>query len=94
MGTNPPPGPGPGPNPGAGPQPGPQSGPQAGFGERLEDLWARIEDEVRLAVTYVNDRVVPEVRKESVSAMRNVADALRNLADKIEKTQSTKGPQG
>ena len=61
----------------------PGSGP--GFSERLDDLMARIEAELRQAVDYVNDNVVPVVRKESITAMRSAADALRNLADRIEK---------
>ncbi len=65
-----------------------------GFGERLEerleDLVERIEAEARRAAAYVNDSVVPVVRKESITAMRSAADALRNLADKIEKA---KGPE-
>ena len=71
---------------GTNPPPGP------GVGERLEDIWQRIEAELKQAAAYVNSNVVPQVRKESVTAMRSVADALRNLADKIEKSQS-KGPQ-
>jgi hypothetical protein len=48
--------------------------------------------ELKQAAAYVNDNVAPKVRKESVTAMRSVADALRNLADKIEKAEP-KGPQ-
>jgi hypothetical protein len=40
--------------------------------------------ELRHAVAYVNDAVVPQVRRESISAMRTVADTLRSLADRME----------
>jgi len=40
--------------------------------------------ELRHAIAYVNDAVVPQIRSESVSAMRKVADTLRNLADRID----------
>ena len=33
---------------------------------------------------YVNDAVVPQVRRESITAMRTMADTLRNLADRFE----------
>jgi len=50
-----------------------------------------IEMELRHAITYVNDAVIPQVRKESISAMRTAAETLRNLADKFEKQGSPIG---
>jgi hypothetical protein len=44
-----------------------------------------IEMELRHAVAYLNDAVVPQVRKESISALRTVSDKLRELADRFEK---------
>jgi hypothetical protein len=41
----------------------------------------------------VNDAVIPQVRRESISAMRTVAETLRNLADRIDQTNQPKGPQ-
>jgi len=52
--------------------------------------------ELRHAVAYVNDAVVPQVRRESITAMRSVADTLRNLADRLDRQpdqQPPKGPQ-
>jgi hypothetical protein len=65
------------PPPGSGPGPG-------GVGRRLEEAIELIEMELRHAVAYVNDAVVPQVRRESISAMRTVADTLRNLADRMD----------
>jgi len=48
--------------------------------------------ELRHAIAYVNDAVVPQVRTESISAMRKVSDNLRDLADRME--QSQRGPKG
>ena len=45
--------------------------------------------ELRHAVAYLNDAVVPQVRRESVSAMRSVADTLRSLADRMDRHQAT-----
>lgn len=69
MSTNPPPGYGPGPG---------------GAGSRIEEAVELIEMELRHAIAYVNDAVVPQVRKESISALRTVADKLRDLADRFE----------
>ena len=63
------------------PPPGPGSG---GVGRRLDEAMELIEMELRHAIAYVNDAVVPQIRSESVSAMRNVANTLRNLADRID----------
>jgi hypothetical protein len=54
--------------------------------------------ELRHTIAYVNDAVIPQVRRESVSAMRTVSETLRNLADRIDQTSNhppnpPKGPQ-
>ena len=45
-----------------------------GVGRRIEEAMELIEMELRHAVAYVNDAVIPQVRKESIFAMRTVAD--------------------
>jgi hypothetical protein len=67
------------------PPPGP-----GGVGRRIEEAIELIELELRHAVAYVNDAVIPQVRGESISALRTVADKLRDLADRFEQP---KGPQ-
>lgn len=57
---------------------------QGGFGRSFEEAMERIEAELRQAVAYMNDAVVPEVRRESIAAMRTMADMLRSLADRVE----------
>ncbi|HUV70478.1 MAG TPA: hypothetical protein VMW15_12495 [Terracidiphilus sp.] len=70
----------------------PPGGPGAGgVGRRIEEAMELIEMELRHAIAYVNDAVVPQVRKESISAMRTVAETLRNLADKIEQAPGRGG---
>ncbi|HET6206700.1 MAG TPA: hypothetical protein VFD98_07825 [Terracidiphilus sp.] len=68
------------------PPPGP-----GGVGRRIEEAVELIEMELRHAITYVNDAVVPQVRRESINAMRSLSDTLRNLADRIE--QRDRPPQ-
>jgi len=67
------------------PPPGPSIG---GVGARIEEAIELIEMELRHAVAYVNDAVVPQVRKESITALRTVAGKLRDLADRFEQNGS------
>jgi hypothetical protein len=69
--------------------PGPPPPPES-VGERIEEAIELIEMELRHAVKYVNDAVIPQVRSESIVAMRKVSDALRNLADRMD---APKGPR-
>ncbi|HEX3892901.1 MAG TPA: hypothetical protein VHW46_10050 [Terracidiphilus sp.] len=65
------------------PPPGPDPG-LGGVGHRLEEAMELIEMELRHAVAYVNDAVIPQVRAESITAMRKVSDTLKNLADRMD----------
>jgi hypothetical protein len=67
------------------PPPPPPPGP-GGVGRRIEEAVELIEMELRHAVAYVNDAVIPQVRRESISAMRTVADTLRSLADRMDQS--------
>lgn len=58
---------------------------QSGVAQRIEEAVELIEMELRHAIAYVNDAVIPQVRKESIGAMRIAADTLRNLADRFER---------
>jgi len=74
------------------PPPPPPGPPPGGVGQRLEEAMELIEMELRHAIAYVNDAVVPQVRSESISAMRKVSDTLKNLADRMEQRNQAKGP--
>jgi len=54
------------------------------LGQRIDEAVELIEMELRHAVAYVNDAVIPQVRRESINAMRSAADTLRGLADRFE----------
>jgi len=68
-------------------------------GQRLDETIERIETELRHAVSYVNDAVLPQVRKESISALRTAAETLHTLANRMDASQNQpsqdqpKGPQ-
>jgi hypothetical protein len=70
------------------PPPGPGAG---GVGRRIEEAVELIELELRHAADYLNDAVIPEIRSESIIAVRKAADALRRFADRID--NQPKGPQ-
>ena len=57
----------------------------SGVGRRIEEAIELIEMELRHAAAYVNDNVIPQVRSESITALRTVADTLRNFADQLDK---------
>jgi len=76
----------------------PPPGAAGNVGRRIEEAVELIEMELRHAIGYINDAVVPQVRRESISAMRTLSDTLRNLADRMDRPQSPpgtppKGPQ-
>jgi predicted transcriptional regulator len=63
----------------------PPYGPGPGsVGQRIEEAIELIEMELRHAAAYVNDAVIPQVRSESISALRTVADSLRKFADRLD----------
>jgi hypothetical protein len=64
--------------------------PPGSVGSRIEEAVELIEMELRHAIAYVNDAVIPQVRSESISAMRTVADKLHELANRFEQP---KGPK-
>lgn len=57
----------------------------ATIGQRIDEAIELIQMELRHAVAYVNDAVVPQVRRESIQGLRTAADTLRNLADRFER---------
>jgi hypothetical protein len=47
----------------------------------------RVEDDVKRVITYLNDKVVPEVREHSSKALRIASEQLSRLADHLESTR-------
>ena len=67
--------------------------PGSGVSDRIEEAMELIEMELRHAIAYVNDAVIPQVRAESIVAMRKVSDTLRNLADRMDRSHQQPGPR-
>lgn len=55
-----------------------------GWEEKFQDAGARLEEELRRAIRYVDDEVVPEVRRGGSVALRTASEELRKLADRID----------
>ena len=51
---------------------------------KVQDTADRAEAEVRKLIEYMNDEVVPDVRKHSSIALRAAAERLHELAQKLD----------
>jgi 2'-5' RNA ligase len=58
---------------------------------KLDEAASKIELEIKGVVKHLNDHVVPKVRVEGTHALRNMAEELRKLADRMDDTK--KPPQ-
>lgn len=58
------------------------------FGRKIDEHFGvcgdKLEDDVKRVITYLNDKVVPEVRENSTKALRIAAEQLSRLADHLE----------
>ena len=52
--------------------------------DRLREAGSQLEDELRKAIRFLDDEVVPEVRRNGSAALRTAADQLRKLAEKLD----------
>lgn len=61
------------------------------FGRKLDEHFGgcsdRVEDDVKRVITYLNDKVVPEVRDNSSKALRIAAEQLGRLADHLDRSR-------
>lgn len=56
--------------------------------QRLHETAARAEEELRRLVRYLDDEVVPEVRRNSSTALRAAAVRLQKLAESMDNARS------
>jgi glutamyl-tRNA reductase len=52
--------------------------------KQLREAAAHVEEDVRRVVTYINDEVVPDIRKNGSQALRVAAEALQRLAQHMD----------
>ncbi len=72
--------------------PPPPPGPIQDVGRKIDEAMQALEAGIRQATAYVNTNVVPQVRSDSIDAMRTLADSLRGFADKLENQRSAATP--
>ena len=60
--------------------------------DKMKDTMPKFEAELQRVIRYMNDEVVPEVRREGSDALRSAAEQLRKLAEYIESRTGSKGP--
>ena len=57
---------------------------KTGWERAIEDTALKAEAEVRRVIQYLNDEVVPEVRRDGSRALRAMADEMTRLAERID----------
>ncbi len=57
---------------------------KAGWERAVEETAAKAETEVRRVIAYLNDEVVPEVRRDGSRALRTAAAELTRLAERMD----------
>ncbi len=66
----------------------PTDTPKQPWEQRLRDAGTQIEEDVRRLITYVNDEVVPDVRRNGSEALRAAAAELQRLAQRMDERQA------
>lgn len=60
---------------------------------KLEEAATKIEQEIRGVVQHLNDHVVPKIRTEGTQALRNMAQELQKLADRMDDSKKSASSQ-
>ena len=58
--------------------------PKRPWEQRLHEAGSRVEDDLRGIIQYINDEVVPDVRRNGSDALRSAAAKLQKLAKKMD----------
>jgi Arc/MetJ-type ribon-helix-helix transcriptional regulator len=61
--------------------------------QQLREAAARAEEEVRHVVTYINDEVVPDIRRNGSEALRAAAGELQKLAQRMDDRRAAAAAQ-
>lgn len=54
------------------------------WGQQLQEVTERAEADLRRVVTYINDEVVPDIRRNGSEALRAAAAELQKLAQRMD----------
>lgn len=58
--------------------------PKRPWEQRLHEAGTRVEEDLRRFVAYVNDEIVPDVRRNGSEALRSAAAELNRLAKRMD----------
>ncbi len=70
-----------------------RSNPGRKWEQTLEDLGTKTEAEVQRVIRYLNDEVIPDVRRDGSRALRSAAEELLKLAQRMEGRHPPVDPQ-
>jgi glutamyl-tRNA reductase len=59
---------------------------------RIRGAAAQVEAEVQKVIQYINDEVVPDVRKNGSEALRMAAQELQRLAERMDDSKTPPPP--
>jgi hypothetical protein len=62
--------------------------------QQLREGAARAEEELRKVVAFINDEVVPEVRRNGSHALRAAAAEMQKLAQRMDDRRAAAGAPG
>lgn len=76
----------------------PQRGRMEDLGRKIDEhigsAIPRAEEELKRVIAYLNDEVVPQVRRNSSEALRVAAAQLARLADALDRGKGQRPPSG
>ena len=58
--------------------------PKRPWEQRLQEAGTRVEEDLRTVINYINDEVVPDVRRNGSQALRAAATELQRLAQRMD----------
>ncbi len=62
--------------------------------QQVRDAAARTEEELRRVMTYINDEVVPDIRRNGSQALRFAAGELEKLARRMDDRRAAASSPG
>jgi hypothetical protein len=66
--------------------------PKRPWEQRLHEAGTRLEEDLRSVIQYINDEVVPDVRRNGTEALRAAASELQKLAQRIDDRRAQQPP--
>lgn len=67
---------------------------KATWEQMLRDAGARADDDLGRLIRYINDEVVPEVRRDGSQALRCAAAEMQKLAERMDARANNPKPPG